>query len=105
MHALLSHAATVGAEQQWRAIGARSAAEAGGFLVASMRRVWGVQAALAQARLISWRVWTVGMDRLPTAEVRRAEGAPAVRALEHATREHAEQFWLGIQPVIRPHAP
>ena len=65
--------------------------------VSSMRRVWGVQAALAQARLISWRVWTVGRDRLPTAEQRRAQGPPAAHALDHAVREHAEQFWLGIQ--------
>ena len=58
VHALLAHAALVGAEQQWRAIGARSAAEAGGFLVASMRRAWGVQAVLAQARLVHMYMYT-----------------------------------------------
>ena len=45
------------------------------------------------------------MDRVPTDDRRRAQGSAADRALAHATREHAEQFWLGHMPVVHPYAP
>ena len=56
VHELCAHVAKVGSEQGWRRMGARSAAEAYGFLVGRLRRSWGVAVVRAAAHLRACRV-------------------------------------------------
>ena len=75
-------------------MGARDEAQARGFLVQAIRRSLGVTAWLCQARLVRWRLSTVGVRRLPARARRHAERA--------AYGLHEEAARLGLIP--RAHA-
>ena len=101
VHELLSYAATRGAEQRWRRMGARSPTEARGLLVGAMRREWGLTAWLCQARLVAWRLSTVGMSHLPPRAPPRPE--PVGPAAEQQLDDVAAlaQLWLeGLAPAV-----
>ena len=76
VHELCAHAAAVGSEQGWRRMGARSAAEAHGFLTGRLRRSWGVAAVRAAAHLRISRLSFVGMPTRVVQGLRRAARAP-----------------------------
>ena len=76
VHELCAHVAKVGSEQGWRRMGARSAAEAYGFLVGRLRRSWGVAAVRAAAHLRVSRLSFVGMPTRVVQGLRRAARAP-----------------------------
>ena len=85
MHELCTHTARVGAEGAWRAMGARTQAEACAFLTARLRRSWGVAAVRAAAHLRVSRLAFVGMPigvaqglRRAAREASRAPVNPAV---------------------------
>jgi hypothetical protein len=69
VHALQRHVAQGIAERQWRSMGARTRAEALGFVTAQVRRRWGIAAMRAQARMRIRRAPLVGAAR----ERRRGE--------------------------------
>ena len=78
VHGTVMH--TVGvkpsSEQGWRRMGARSAAEAHGFLVGRLRRSWDVAAVRAAAHLRVSRLSFVGMPTRVVQALRRAARAP-----------------------------
>ena len=85
----------------WRRMGARSPTEARGLLVGAMRREWGLTAWLCQARLVAWRLSTVGMSRLPPRAPPRPE--PVGPAAEQQLDDVAAlaQLWLeGLAPAV-----
>ena len=101
VHELISHAATIGSELRWRRMGARSPAEARGFLVAAMRREWSVSAWLCQSRLVAWRLSTVGVPQLPPRAPRAA--APAGPQAEQWRADDADlaaRFLQGLAPAV-----
>ena len=90
----------------WRAMGCRSEEEARGFLIARIRRQWGVAAALAAARLVVWRLGTVGMTQLPDfGEQRRAPRDAAERSLRVSEQMLQAAFLQGEGPIVHPYAP
>ena len=106
VHVLASHCADTGAAMLWRSMGCRSEAEARGFLVARIRRQWGVAAALAAARLVVWRLGTVGMTQLPDlGEQQRAPRDAAERSLRVSERMLQAAFLQGEGPIVHPYAP
>ena len=101
VHELISHAATIGADTRWRRMGARSPAEARGFLVASMRREWSVSAWLCQARLVAWRLSTVGVPQLPPrAERAAAPAGPQAQQWRAEDADLAARFLQGLAPAV-----
>ena len=101
VHRLMDFAVTEGATLRWRRMGARSEAEARGFLMQAMRRELGVTAWLCQARMVAWRLSTVGVERLPRREPRIA--APTGPAAEQPRLDDAELarlFLQGLAPVL-----
>ena len=103
VHHLIDFLATTGAADGWRRMGARDEAQARGFLVQAIRRSLGVTAWLCQARLVRWRLSTVGVRRLP-ARARRlgAPTGPAADQLRIGAAELARIFLDGLRPVVRP---
>ena len=79
----------------WRTMGARSEAEARGFLVARLRRSWGVAAARAAAHLRVARVGFVGMETRVAAEPAGRGGAAAGRGPVDAA-----VFMAGFDPAV-----
>jgi len=101
VHELLSHAATVGAERRWRRMGTRSVAEARGLLVGAMRREWGVMAWLCQARLVAWRLSTVGIAQLPPRAEPRPEPVGPVAEQQRLDDSTLAQLFLdGLAPAV-----
>jgi len=101
-HRLIDHMATSGAAQQWRSMGARTETEARGFLLQSIRRSLGVTAWRAQARMVLWRLPTVGVTRLPRRAARvAAPTGPAAERPRSDAAELARLFFAGQAPVVR----
>ena len=95
VHRLMDFMVTVGAAHRWQRMGARSEEEARGFLMQAVRRELGVTAWLCQARLVSWRLSTVGVERLPRRAPRVA--APTGPAAEQPRLDDAELSRLFLQ--------
>ena len=105
-HRLFDHMATTGATLRWRSMGARDEAEARGFLVQAIRRSLGVMAWRCQARMVLWRLSTVGVARLPTRAPRvAAPTGPAAEQLRLDAAELSRLFFAGMAPVARPAGP
>ena len=101
VHRLMEFAATTGASQRWRRMGARSETEARGFLMQAMRRELGVTAWLCQARMVAWRLGTVGVARLPRRQPRvAAPTGPAAELPRLDDAELARLFLQGLAPVV-----
>ena len=96
MHDLISIMATRGAQLSWRSMGARTPAEARGFLVARIRRDWGITAVRAHAQLLISRRQYVGLSR------EQAAAAAGTRGALRAAVEHEvvapEAFEVGMAP-------
>ena len=107
VHAMLAQAGTLGAERGWRTMCAATQDAARSFLVGDMRRTWSVAGFLASARLVAWRLGTVGLERLPPRAAYR--GAPLRTAAEQsrlvADRLHAARFAEGMQPAVAAMGP
>ena len=100
-HRRMAFIADTGAEQRWRGMGAQSPREARGLLMTAVRREMGVTAWLYQARLVEWRLRTVGMLRQPAAGQPLA--VPAGPAEEPARRDAAflaRLFLDGLDPIV-----
>ena len=108
VHAMLAQTATLGAERSWRTMCAATPAAARAFLVGDMRRTWSVAGFLASARLVAWRLSTVGLERMPP-RAAAYRGAAFRSAAEQsrldADRLHAERFAAGMQPVVAAMGP
>lgn len=105
-HRLFEHMATTGATLRWRSMGARDEAEARGFLMQAIRRSLGVMAWRCQARMVLWRLSTVGVARLPTRAPRvAAPTGPAAEQLRLDAAELSRLFFAGMAPVARPAGP
>ena len=78
----------------WRTMGARSEAEARGFLVARLRRSWGVAAARAAAHLRVARVGFVGMETRVAQSLRRGGAAAGRGPVDAAV------FMAGFDPAV-----
>ena len=103
VHDLLGVMATRGATLSWRIMGARTVAEARGFLVARIRRDWGIAAVRAHARLFLSRRRYVGLTReqahgLAVAAVAEAPGAVPRAAVPEAF----EAGMAADAPPVRP---
>ena len=74
-----------------------------GFLVAHMRRTWGVAAFTCAAQLVTWRLDRVGLEREPPPAVRVAADARAAADAAHgAEGVYAAAFLAGMQPAVIP---
>ena len=106
LHRLASFCADVGAEYRWRTLGCRSAAEARGMLYGYILRTWGVAAARCQARLIAWRIGTVGVERLPRARRRGGghQAHPAAQQDDVLAADLAMAVLGGMAPAVIPGA-
>ena len=89
VHALQRHVAQGIAERQWRSMGARTRAEALGFVTAQVRRRWGIAAMRAQARMRIRRAPLVGAPR----EWGRATARTGRRTTAGGTRGAAAAGW------------
>ena len=72
-----------------------------------MRREWGVTAWLCQARLVEWRLGTVGVAQLPPrAPPRPAPVGPAAEQQRTDDSALAQLFLDGLGPAVfgGPHA-
>ena len=88
---------------------ARDVSEARAFLVAHLRRTWGVAAFMAAARLICWRIPEVGLSlreseaRAGRRPRRRPGAAPPDAQL--AAQAYADAFLLRLGPHAPPARP
>ena len=104
VHVLASHVADEGAARRWRRMGSRDAAEARGFLMAHIRRTWGIAGFIASARLVARRLETVGLTELPPRAPPRV--APALGAADPDDDYYAYAFIAdALRPVVPPLAP
>ena len=104
VHVLASHVADEGAARRWRRMGCRDAAEARGFLMAHIRRTWGIAGFIASARLVARRLETVGLTELPPRAPPRV--APALGAADPDDDYYAYAFIAdALRPVVPPLAP
>ena len=69
-------------------------------------RTWGVTAARCQARLIAWRIGTVGVQRLPRARRRggRHQAYPAAQQDDVLAADLAMAVLGGMAPAVIPGA-
>ena len=107
VHALAAHAADEGAARRWRRMGARDAAEARGFLIAHIRRTWGIAGFIASAQLVAHRLETVGLTASPRARP-RAWLPPWGLRIRTTTTTHSlsSRMRYGQScPPLRPWAP
>ena len=72
----------------------------------SIRREWGLSAWLCSARLVAWRLSTVGLERLPPRAPRRGAPAGPQAELEEADLgELAQRFLDGLGAAVPPMGP
>lgn len=100
VHDLISIMATRGAQLSWRSMGARTPAEARGFLVARIRRDWGITAVRAHAQLLISRRQYVGLSREQAAAAAGTRGA--LRAAVEHEAVAPEAFEVGMVPEAGP---
>ena len=101
----IDFAATTGAETRWRRLGCRSVEEARAQLVSHIRRTVGIAAARSSARLVAWRIGTVGSARLPrAARARRGPVDPAAHRDAVSAADLAADLLDSIAWVRPPHA-
>ena len=92
------------AVRDWRALGSRDEASARSFLTARLRRLWGVTAARANARIRLSRMRFVGLSRDQVLALRKEPRAPAAgRDPSHlSVRSGVERFDAHDGAMLRP---
>ena len=102
VHAVLAHAATATAERVWRLMGARSAAEARGFVMQQLRRRLGVVVAREMARHRLHRLPYVNTPRAVVDRVwQQRFQPPGHRGLAMPAQVEARDFFAHQARVFR----